>query len=134
MGQFSVLGRTRDIARDPRVDAQISVEEGGSEFGDLSRQLDDQTPKGRRRPQYSSASMIVRTRVAFFGISWIFGAVLHRLVVVVMFENELLVIDLEAADVVLLARIVIRSEIVERSRELKRPAPCRSQGHRDPRR
>ena len=48
-------------------DAQIGAEEGGSEFGDLSGQIDDQTPKGRRRPQYSSASMIVRTRVVFCG-------------------------------------------------------------------
>jgi hypothetical protein len=48
-------------------DAQIGAEESGSEFGDLSRQLDDQPPKGRRRPQYSSASMIVRTRVVFCG-------------------------------------------------------------------
>ncbi len=28
-------------------DTQIGAEEGGSEFGDLSRQIDDQTPKGR---------------------------------------------------------------------------------------
>ena len=27
-------------------DAQIDTEEGGVEFGDLSRQIDDQTPKG----------------------------------------------------------------------------------------
>ena len=40
-----------------------------------------------------------------------------------MFENELLVIDLEAAEIALLVRIVVRSEIVERSRELNRPKP-----------
>ena len=41
----------------------------------------------------------------------------------VMFENELLAIDLEAAEIVLVVRIVVRSEIVERSRELNRPSP-----------
>ena len=40
-----------------------------------------------------------------------------------MFENELLAIDLEAAEIVLVVRIVVRSEIVEHSRELNRP--CR---------
>jgi hypothetical protein len=49
--------------------------------------------------------------VLFFLVTWIFGAVLHRLVVVVMFENEFLVIDLEAAEIVLVVRIVVRSEI-----------------------
>ncbi len=41
-------------------------------------------------------------------VTWIIGAVLQRLVVVVMFENELLVIDLEAAEIVLVVRIVVR--------------------------
>ena len=67
--------------------------------------------------------MIVRTRVVFFGVSRIFEAVLHRLVVVLMFENELLVIDLEAAEIVLVVRIVVRREIGERSCELKRLSP-----------
>ena len=40
-------------------------------------------------------------------VTWIFGAVLHRLVVVVMFENELLVIDVEAAEIMLVVRIVV---------------------------
>jgi hypothetical protein len=40
-----------------------------------------------------------------------------------MFENELLVLDLEAAEIVLIVWIVVRSEIVERSRELNRPGP-----------
>jgi hypothetical protein len=39
-----------------------------------------------------------------------------------MFENELLVSDLEAAEIVLVVRIVVRREIVERSRELNRRA------------
>ena len=58
----------------------------------------------------------------FFWVTWIFGTVLHRLVVIVMFENELLVIDLEAAEIVLVVRIVVRSEIVERSRGRSGPA------------
>ena len=42
----------------------------------------------------------------FLWVTWIFGAVLHRLVVIVMFENELQVIDLEAAEIVLVVRIL----------------------------
>jgi hypothetical protein len=46
--------------------------------------------------------MIVKTRVVVLG---------------------LLVVDLEPAEIVLLVRVVVRSEIVERSRELNRPSP-----------
>jgi len=47
-------------------------------------------------------------------VTWIIGVVLHRLVVAVMFENELLVIDLDAAEIVLLVRIVVLSRPPER--------------------
>src|SRR6478736_4246419 len=57
----------------------------------------------------------------FFWITWIFRTVPHRLVIVVVFEKELLAVDLEAAKIMLLVRIVVRSESVERSRELQRP-------------
>ena len=42
-----------------------------------------------------------------FLVTWIFGAVLRDLFVG-MFENELLVVDLEAAEIVLVVRIVVR--------------------------
>ena len=40
-----------------------------------------------------------------------------------MLEKELLAVDLEAAEIVLLVRMVVRREIVKRSRELNRPSP-----------
>src|SRR5208337_4428351 len=57
----------------------------------------------------------------FFWVSWIFGTVPHRLIVIVVFEKELLAVNLEAAEIMLLVRIVVRSESAERSGELERP-------------
>ena len=46
----------------------------------------------------------------FFWVSWIFGTVPHQLIVVVVLEKELLAVNLEAAEVVLLVRILNRPE------------------------
>ena len=43
-----------------------------------------------------------------------------------MFEKELVAVNLEAAEIMLLVRIVVRSESAERSRDLERPRSNRS--------
>jgi hypothetical protein len=65
-------------------DAQIGAEEGGSEFGDLSRQLDDQTPQRKTASSVFGREHDRENACCFFGVSRIFGAVLHRLVEAVM--------------------------------------------------
>ena len=62
----------------------------------------------------------------FFWVTWIVGGALHRFVVVIVFEEELLAVDLEATEVVLLVRIVVRREFVERPRQLDYAGPILS--------
>ena len=58
--------------------------------------------------------MMVRTRSVFFGSARIFRAELGLEIVVVDLPEQLLAVELEAAEVVLAVRVVVRIEVIER--------------------
>ncbi len=79
-------------------------------------------------PYCDAVSVFVRAHdgehaCRFFRVTRVVGPILHRLVEVVELEEELLAGDFEATEIVLLVRIVVRREIVERPGELDRLGP-----------
>ena len=63
--------------------------------------------------QYSSARMMVSTRVVTFGSAGVFGAACHVEGVVIDLEEVGLSLDREGAEVVLAVRVIVLREIAE---------------------